>query len=277
MIAEAGNADFYNESYKRQNYFCYQNWLYAPYISSLIAFSGLRKEASVLDVGCGQGFFSYRFSQHGMKVHGIDISETGIHTAENLYGRFGIAFAVADIQTVKFPEQFDCIFVRSCSLYNTDTFSFQNEVTDNLLRHLKVGGTFIFVYNSNFSSKPSPKWRYHSLEDVRRHFARYPNAEVFFLNKLTTYLLRTHSLTRFVTRFNILVSKVSGMGGELVCVLQKPGGSEAPDEKEATGIAAEASSVPSRTSSAGRRRLDQKPYSSADAARLPSHDSMKTE
>ncbi len=222
MTTQIVNPDFYNESYKRRNYFCYQSWLYAPYIASLIAFCGLEKGASVLDVGCGQGFFSYWFSEHAMKVHGIDISETGIRMAENLYGRFGIAFAVSDIQTATFPEKFDCIFVRSCSLYNTDVFSSQNEVTDNLLRHLKVGGTFIFAYNSNFSARPSPTWRYHSLEDVQRHFGKYPNAEVFFLKKMTTYFLRAYSFTAFATRFNVLLSKVSGMGGELVCVLKKP-------------------------------------------------------
>lgn len=222
MTTQTVNPDFYNESYRRRNYFCYQSWLYAPYVSSLVAFCGLKKGASILDVGCGQGFFSYWFSEHAMKVHGIDISETGIRMAENLYGRFGITFTVSDIQTATFPEQFDCIFVRSCSLYNTDVFSCENGITDNLLRHLKVGGIFIFAYNSNFSSRLSPKWRYHSLEDVRQHFNDYPNAEIFFLNKVTTCILRKYSLNLFVTRFNILLSRVSGMGGELVCVLKKP-------------------------------------------------------
>ena len=216
------NADFYNESYKQHNFFSYQNWLYAPYVSGLIAFSGLDKGSSLLDVGCGQGFFSYQFRKHGMKVHGIDISEAGIRMANKFYGDLGITFAVSDVQTATFPEQFDCVFVRSCSLYNTNAFSSQNEVTDNLLRHLKAGGTFIFVYNSNFSSKLSPKWRYHSLEEARRHFSKYSNAEVFFLNKLTTYLLRVHSFTSLVTRFNSLLSKVTGMGGEIVCVMKDP-------------------------------------------------------
>jgi SAM-dependent methyltransferase len=221
MATETAKADFYNERYKRRNYFSYQSWIYAPYISSLIAFCGLRHGASLLDVGCGQGFFSYRFRKHGMKVHGIDISETGISAAKSLYGRFGITFAVSDIRTATFPEQFDCIFVRSCSLYNTDVFSFKTEVTDNLLRHLTIGGTLIFAYNSNFSSRLSPTWRYHTLEDVQQHFSSHPTAEAFFLNKLTTCLLRTYSFTPFVTRFNSLLSKITGIGGELVCVLRK--------------------------------------------------------
>jgi len=213
---------FYNESYRQQNYFHYPTWIYALYVSSLIRFCGLKKGASVLDVGCGQGFFSYLFNKYGMKVHGIDLSETGIHAAADIYGRLGITFSVADIQTVDFPEQFDCIFVRSCSLYNTDTFPIHKEVTDSFLRHLKIGGTFIFAYNSNFSSKASPTWRYHSLADLKQHFNDYPNAETFFVNKYTVCFLQKYSFTPFITSLNILLSRVSGTGGELICVLRKP-------------------------------------------------------
>jgi SAM-dependent methyltransferase len=222
MPTQIRKEDFYNESYKQRNYFRYPTWIYAPYVSSLVAFCGLNKGDSLLDVGCGQGFFSYLFSQRGMRVHGVDISETGTRAAENSYGRFGANFAVADVETTTFPDQFDCVFVRSCSLYNTDDFSLQTDVTDNLLRHLKVGGTFIFAYNSTFSARPSPTWRYHSFKDVRRHFSKYPNADVFFLNKVTTCLLRTCSFTPLVTRFNILLSEALGMGGELVCIFKKP-------------------------------------------------------
>src|SRR5438034_7915971 len=109
----------YDVKYRDQNYFQYRRWLHAPYVSSLVRACGLPEGASVLDVGCGQGFFSYLFHTHGMKVTGIDVSETGIRTADRLYGRFGITFTVADIHTAVFPERFDCLFVRSCSLYNT--------------------------------------------------------------------------------------------------------------------------------------------------------------
>ena len=219
MPMQTGNAKFYDEIYKWQNYFHYPSWIYGPYVSSLIKFCGLRKGASILDVGCGQGFFSYLFSKHGMKVHGVDLSETGISAARNLYGRFGITFSVADVQTLTLPEQFDCVFVRSCSLYNTEAFPLEKEVTRNFLRNLKSSGTLVFGYNSNFSSKESTTWRYHSLEDVERHFSGYSNAEVFFLNKATTLLLRKLSFTTFATRLNVLLSKGLAMGGEIVCIL----------------------------------------------------------
>ena len=222
MAMQNHQADFYNETYRRPNYFHYQSWLYEPYVSGLVKLCGLKKGSSVLDVGCGQGFFSYLFDKSGMRVHGIDLSETGIREAQELYGHLGITFAVSDIQTAKFPEQFDCMFVRSCSLYNTHDFPHQNEVTHGLLRYLKAGGSFIFAYNSNLSSKKSPTWRYHSIEDVRRHFNGYSDQRVFFLNKITTYLLRTYSFTPFAKWCNVFLSKTFGLGGDVICILRKP-------------------------------------------------------
>ena len=138
------------------------------------------------------------------------------------YGRFGITFTVADIHTAVFPERFDCLFVRSCSLYNTAGFAADDEPTRELLRHVKPNGTFIFAYNSNFSSRPSPTWRYHSLADVRAHFRRYPAARIFFSTRIGTWLLRRYALGPLATRLNVLVSGVSGMGGDLVCILGNP-------------------------------------------------------
>src|SRR5439155_596051 len=81
------------------------------------------------------------------KVTGIDVSETGIRTADRLYGRFGITFTVADIHTAVFPERFDCLFVRSCSLYNTAGFAADDEPTRELLRPVKPNGTVIVAHN----------------------------------------------------------------------------------------------------------------------------------
>lgn len=222
MTTESHQAEFYNETYRRPNYFHYRSWLYEPYVSSLVAICGLKKGSSVLDVGCGQGFFSYLFHKSGMKVHGTDVSETGIRRAQELYGHPGITFGVSDIRTATFSEQFDCIFVRSCSLYNIREFPLQAGVTNNLLRHLKCGGSLIFVYNSNFSAKKSPTWLYHSIEDVQQHFSAYSDRRVFFVNKITPYLLRTHSFTPFVRRCNVFLSKAFGVGGDVICIFRKP-------------------------------------------------------
>lgn len=217
--------DHYNIIYSAKNPFRYRQWLYSPYISSLLSFSGLRRGSSVLDVGCGQGFLSYLLHKCGMEVHGIDISETAIRAAEAAYGELGITFALADIHSFATSRTFDCVFVRSCSLYNTDHFPLSDEVTSQLLRHLKENGTFIFVYNTKFSSKCGT-WRYHSLNDVRKHFARYPQAKIFFIEKLDTLIARKYAFNSAFTKINISLSRAFGLGGDLICILKLKGAGE---------------------------------------------------
>lgn len=222
MTMQSSNADFYNERYKQADYFHYPNWIYAPYVASLIKYCNLQKGASILDIGCGQGYFSYLFCRQGMRVHGVDISETGISLAEKSYGAFGVKFSVADMQAATFGEEFDCLFVRSCSLYNTDSFSSEKTVTLNFLKHLKKGGVLIFIYNSSVSSKKSSSWRYHTLEDVAIHFDSWPGAKTYFVNKILMPGLRQFSFTSLATQLNLAVCKFTGAGGDLVCFLRKP-------------------------------------------------------
>lgn len=207
--------------YSQPNCFGYRDWIYEPYISSLVRFCGLKKGDSLLDVGCGQGFFSHLFAKSGLKVHGIDVSEAGIEAAQDMYGHLGLRFSVAAFEAVNFPTQFDCVFVRSCSSYNSENFSSQSDVTEKLLRHLKPGGTFIFAYNSNFSSRKKGAWRYHTLDDVRSHFGAYPGAQTFFLNRLTACVLRRYSFNGMVTRCDMVLSRISGKGGDLICTFRK--------------------------------------------------------
>lgn len=215
-------ANHYNAQYQKQNYFGYREWLYARYISSLIRACGLKKGASVLDVGCGQGFFSYLFRKHGMNVCGIDISEVGIREAQIKYGHLGISFAVADIETASLSEQFDCVFVRGLSLYNRPDFPDNDEVTRNLFKYVRPSGVLMFLYHTNCSSKKSDSWRYHSWNDFQRHFARYSNIKMYFSFIIYSYVLGNHAFTTLSTRVNRFASKLFRRGGDLICILNKP-------------------------------------------------------
>jgi len=224
-MADVKNYDvknYYDAKYAQPNYFRQPEWLYAPYISSLISVAGLKRGSLVLDVGCGQGLLSHLFNKYGMRVHGIDISETGVRLAEERYGSSGLTFEAADINTAVFPVKFDCIFVRSCSLHNTKEFAKYNDATSALLRHLKEDGVLIFAYNSNFSSKTSEAFRCHSLRDVTEHFRKYPKAKILFTTKIDTLVMRKFALTPFMTRVNMLLSKLCGIGGDFICVIKNP-------------------------------------------------------
>lgn len=212
----------YNTKYAEPNYFRYREWLYRPYIAALVSYCRLAPGSTVLDVGCGQGLFAHLLAQNGMRVRGIDISEAGIGRARQLYGSGRVDFEVANIETAQFTVPFDCIFVRSCSLYNTDDFLFSDAVTEKLLAHLKPGGTFMFLYNSSFSEPEDDSWRHHSLADVRRHFQDYPDRQCFFSSKIDTWLFGRYAFNSFCTRANTLISRIFGSGGDLICIFRKP-------------------------------------------------------
>jgi 2-polyprenyl-3-methyl-5-hydroxy-6-metoxy-1,4-benzoquinol methylase len=63
-------AAHYDAQYRKPNYFGYSRWMYDRYIAALIRAAGLKRASLVLDVGCGQGLFSYLFCKHGMDDRG---------------------------------------------------------------------------------------------------------------------------------------------------------------------------------------------------------------
>lgn len=214
--------DSYDGYYARPNYFGYREWLHRPYIAHLVKVAGLRRGASVLDVGCGQGFFSELLRNRGLRVFGMDVNEVGVQAAGTSYGRAGIHFLVADALRAPFAESFDAVFTRSLSLYNREDFARDSSVTDRLLGLLKPNGVLIFLYNTDLHpSRSGRAWRYHTIDDVRRHFKRYPDQKVFFSSKIDCLLLRRYAFTSAASRLNSILSRNFGFGGDLVVIVTK--------------------------------------------------------
>jgi len=213
----------YDRLYEHARYFHYPLWIYRPYVARLLKKAAVTPASLVLDVGCGQGFFSYLIRMAGMRVFGVDLSEVGVHAADRVYGRFGIHFLVGDAMNLPFKHEFDCIFVRSLSLYNTEEFRSNSRVTDTLLASVRPGGCLIFVYNTKLDSRDSTSsWRYHSLRDATQHFSSYADHQIFFLSRLDTLILGKHAFNRVAFALNEFISKRFGFGGDLVSIVRKP-------------------------------------------------------
>jgi SAM-dependent methyltransferase len=209
-------------SYRTRNYFGYREWLYEPYLKALLAWASVRTGSTLLDVGCGQGFFSNLFRKCGMRVTGVDRSETGIRMARECYGSSDIEFLVADISTSSIGRTFDCVFTRSLSLYNTPDFATRREVTEALMRYVRPSGTFIFAYNTNLNtSKANSDWRYHSLGDARRHFSNYEGAKCFFTVKTEAIIFGKYAFNALFSTVGATVSRALGVGGDLVCIARR--------------------------------------------------------
>lgn len=218
----------YNKIYANENYFGYSERLYESYIEALIRKVGLPRGAAVLDAPCGQGFFSYLFHKQGMKVRGADISTVGIARAREAYASSDIEFLVADIRKLPFPGQFDCIYTRSCSLYNSPDFIANSDVTTHLLRLLKPGGIFIFAYNTNLRcSDPDPAncWINHSLTDVKHHFENFKKYDprFYLINKVDTYFLGRLAFNGVIGRMNAYLLPALKRNGDALCVFRKTG------------------------------------------------------
>jgi len=215
-------AESYDEKYHQSNYFRYRLWLYRPFVKALVGRVGLRSGDRLLDAGCGQGFFTRLFAEHGINAVGVDISTAGVSAARQASRSSGATFEVGDVLELTWRNEFDCVFSRSCSLYNSENFETKHEITDRLLTYVRPGGILIFDYYSKLGGKKKPQqWIYHSLANVRNHFSRYPGAEVYFSLRFDTMLFRRFTLTPSVTCVSARLSHRMGIGGELIALVRK--------------------------------------------------------
>jgi len=214
--------DAYDRYYLRPDYFGYRDWLYRPYIKALAKRAGLKPGFKVLDAGCGQGFFTGVFADLGLVAIGVDVSAEGIRAAHRQYASTGARYIVGDVRNMGLRSEFDCVFTRSCSLYNRDALDELTEVSDELLSYVKDGGVFIFDYYTRLGSRrKSASWIYHSVRAVRRHFSHYPKSEVFFSVRADSLILGSLTFSRPVSLMSAVVSRWCGIGGELVAIVRK--------------------------------------------------------
>jgi SAM-dependent methyltransferase len=210
----------YDSAYSHDDFFGNRKWINEVYVRKLFRKSGLPKASRLLDVGCGQGHFSFLFSKSVNLVLGIDLNKTGVRDANQLYGCEGLYFAVSDALAIP-GNQFDCVFARSLSLYNTLDVGRIRTVTKELMDRVQSGGLLIFSYNANFKKKKQKAtWRVHTLREIRSYFAEYPS-EAYFTSKIDCLLFGRFGFNRGFSYLNMLASRLLGLGGEMVCFVRK--------------------------------------------------------
>jgi SAM-dependent methyltransferase len=215
----------YDARYRQKDYFKYMaaRWkFYRPFLKSLIAKARLQHGATVLDAGCGQGFFTGLFSELGFDAVGVDVSAQGIAGARESFGNTGARFEVGDALALAYKEEFDCVFVRGCPAYNTAEFAHSTDSTERFLKYLKRGGVLIFDHHTNLCArKRSPNWIWHSLDSVRQQFRRYPASAVYFSSRADTAVLGSMAFSAPITFLNCRLSELTGFGGEAVAFVWK--------------------------------------------------------
>jgi SAM-dependent methyltransferase len=212
----------YDSVYQQPHYFDHQASVERPFIKSLARKAKLREGASVLDAGCGQGFFTWLFADLGFKAVGVDISSQGILSAKKEFGSSGATFEVGDVVALPYVEAFDCVFARGLSLYNTVDFETNQHLTDVFLRYVKPGGVFIFVYYTVLDPrKKSASFLSHSMRTVKKHFARYPATKTYFSLRCWPFWLNSLAISAPVTFIDSTMSRCTGRGGYALAIVSK--------------------------------------------------------
>lgn len=126
-----------------------------------------RAKPTLLDVGCGTGFFTQAFSLQGWKVTGLDYSEVALQKAKTLFP--GVSFIQMNGFEPVLNGQFDIIFCRGFSGFNTHDLDFVSSWVNRYIPYLNPGGYFILGYSSDFSgNEKQGETVNHSKEELKR-------------------------------------------------------------------------------------------------------------
>jgi SAM-dependent methyltransferase len=133
----------------------------------------------VLDIGCGEGYFSRFFAKASAEVTGIDLSESLIKSAveEERYP-LGVKYLAADASNLSMleSESFDVAF---CYMALLDIRNYEGAISE-APRILKAGGRFVvliehpcFTISRVLDGKVVSGWKTHIPEDCSKEYLYY--------------------------------------------------------------------------------------------------------
>ena len=125
--------------------------------------SGKLKPCKVLDVGCGEGFYSIYLASKGFDVLGIDLSENAVKYAKENAEKAGVnvRFKVMDLKDLlELNERFD--FVLEWAILHCIAFEKRQKYIENVRDILNSNGKYLsFCFNEQDPKfgKPAEKIR----------------------------------------------------------------------------------------------------------------------
>ena len=132
---------------------------------------------SLLDLGCGPGLYAERFAGAGLEVTGVDISTRSIEHARQSAQSRGliIEYLDHDYLELALARQYDAVTCIYCD-FGALTGAEQTRFLDNVKRHLKADGRFIFDvfgHDRGADKHPGRTWSRHegaSFWSARPHY-----------------------------------------------------------------------------------------------------------
>jgi ubiquinone/menaquinone biosynthesis C-methylase UbiE len=178
------NYDLIAEQYKLSKEQPWRTYIEAFTFMGLI---GDPKGKAVIDIACGEGFYSRMIRQRGAEsVTGVDLSEGMIElarTQESLY-RLGIEYIVADGRELELGRRYDLAIAAYLLNYARDREEL-GAMCNGIARCLKPGARFITVNcNPALDFSAAPSYRKYGFETYTagRLYEGTPIKWTFFLD-----------------------------------------------------------------------------------------------
>jgi SAM-dependent methyltransferase len=127
----------------------------------------LRPGERLLDVGCGDGFWTALFAEAGLVATGVDLSPGGIEAARRAHPV--VEFVVGDAEDLPFPDgSFDVVFCRAIShLSRSDLFTDASaRLVSGMTRLLRPGGLILISFYTQRDGGGTPEHAWHRLSDL---------------------------------------------------------------------------------------------------------------
>lgn len=104
------------------------------------------QNATILDLGCGNGALCNKLNKFGFNVYGIDCSEDAIRTAKEFFPN--INFYIMDAESLKFEENFFDLIILNAVLTVVPTDQARRKIMVECNRVLKNNG---YIYLADFA------------------------------------------------------------------------------------------------------------------------------
>lgn len=142
------------EEYKESKNLAYRHFLEEH---SLFSLAGELRGKKVLDLACGEGFYSRKLMERGAdSVFAVDLSEEMIHLAkeEECKNPLGIKYLASDVSQMGVVGSFDMVFAAYLLNYAQSEEQLHN-FCQTIYSNLEVGGSFISINDNPAQSLES--------------------------------------------------------------------------------------------------------------------------
>jgi ubiquinone/menaquinone biosynthesis C-methylase UbiE len=181
----------------------YSEYLNGPALKRMM---GDVKGKRVLDIGCGEGYFSRFFATVGAKVTGVDISGSLVNEAveEEKRHPLGVEYFVADAANLNMLESdsFDLAF---CYMALMDIQNYEGAISE-ASRVLKTGGRFValiehpcFEVSRALNGKMVCGWKKSVGKDGLEEYMYYWISDYFTRHSYTSEWKHNRLTSSFVT------------------------------------------------------------------------------